>query len=304
MKNKHLHLALTVLMTVAMAFSADAQLLWRVDFPSSEKPSYLFGTMHFAPVSVADSTQGFSEAFNGVDAVIGEITPAEMQSAASNPVAIMMKAQAPADSTLQALLDKETFARLDSIMMKDVGMGAMSLNTLKPMMTYMTLESIQAMKYMGDANPLTLVDMALLGRADSLGKSVEGLETAEMQLDMLMGINLSTQAAMLAQMVNNYGADADKAMHNLVDAYMTHDLDAICELTLNDESSAGGTEFQHNLIVNRNNKWIKVLAPRMKAGPVMVVVGAGHLCSSRGLIELLRKEGAKVTPVDTPVVTF
>ena len=47
--------ALFLLLLVVAAISAQAQLLWKVSKPGSDKTTYLFGTHHFAPLSVIDN---------------------------------------------------------------------------------------------------------------------------------------------------------------------------------------------------------------------------------------------------------
>ena len=69
---------LLTLAAVATAVSMNAQLLWKVSGNGLEKPSYIMGTHHVAPLSVLDSIKGFDEALSSVDAVYGEVVMSQM----------------------------------------------------------------------------------------------------------------------------------------------------------------------------------------------------------------------------------
>ena len=88
---------------LASVFSVDAQLLWRVDGNGLERPSYLFGTHHVAPVNVLDSIQGLADAVASVDAAYGELDMLHGASERTRQLMPMM-AVAPADSVLSRVL--------------------------------------------------------------------------------------------------------------------------------------------------------------------------------------------------------
>ena len=50
-----------------------------------------------------------------------------------------------------------------------------------------------------------------------------------------------------------------------------------------------------------NRNWVKKLNELLPAKSLLIAVGAGHLPGSQGVIELLKKEGYKVEPVDNKV---
>ena len=78
---------LTSLFLVAItAISCNAQLLWKISGNGLEKPSYLFGTHHIAPISVLDSVPGFNNAFASADKVYGELIMSEAQSPAAQQI--------------------------------------------------------------------------------------------------------------------------------------------------------------------------------------------------------------------------
>src|SRR5690606_6071119 len=57
-------------------------------------------------------------------------------------------------------------------------------------------------------------------------------------------------------------------------------------------------EFKDILFDRRNGEWLPKIENLIAEGPVFIAVGAGHLLSDRGLIELLREKGYAVEPVE------
>ena len=51
------------------------------------------------------------------------------------------------------------------------------------------------------------------------------------------------------------------------------------------------------LIYSRNATWADSLSTLLPEKATLVVVGAGHLPGDRGLVQLLRKKGLKVTSI-------
>jgi uncharacterized protein YbaP (TraB family) len=62
---------------------------------------------------------------------------------------------------------------------------------------------------------------------------------------------------------------------------------------------AAGTDgqFEQNLLIERNQRWIPVMEKAMNDKASFFAVGAGHLGGPEGVLELLRKRGYRVTPV-------
>ena len=63
---------LIIAMTV-VGISAQAQLLWKVSGNGLQKPSYIFGTHHYAPLTVLDSVPQIRQVQNDVEQVCGEV---------------------------------------------------------------------------------------------------------------------------------------------------------------------------------------------------------------------------------------
>lgn len=286
---------LVMALTAVIATAAHSQLLWKVTDNTSGKTSYVFGTHHFAPLSLLDSIKGLDAALQNADKVYGEL---DMQ-AAMDPSAMMGMQQmimAPADSTIDKVLTAKQLADLNMAWAKygtdEVPIEALYM--LKPAGLSTQLAALMSAKVLPDMNVGQGIDNELQVRARKAGKQVAGLETMEFQTNMLLGDPISKQAEDLVETIEDIDAEAGKLVR-LTNAYLAQnykDIETICA-----ESVLKNPESSEKMIISRNNNWMKQLEPEMKNTNLLVVVGAGHLVGDKGILNQLKKAGYTVTPV-------
>ena len=64
------------------------------------------------------------------------------------------------------------------------------------------------------------------------------------------------------------------------------------------EAEEGGIEgYEDVLLYTRNKNWIPIMSEQMSTNKTFFAVGAGHLGGKDGVIDLLKKEGFKLTPL-------
>lgn len=288
-----------ILLIVAIAVAAQAQLLWKVSGNSLGRPSYVMGTYHFAPSSMIDKIPGMEQAFNGCDVVIGELEKESMV----GPEAQALAAQAmmaPADSTLDKLYSPEDYAIIEAVFNKyfgSMGVKLSQMNVLKPMAISTQMQAMQAIKYFPSLNPNDLIDVAVQTRANEMGRPSMALETIEEQIDLLFNAPIAYQAVGLLESCKNDDKFTQLSTA-LVEAYMAQDLKRI-ETVLNDPelNGEGADEEMEALLYERNRNWIQKLAAIMPERACLVCVGAGHLPGDQGLLQLLRDAGYTVEPM-------
>jgi len=54
-------------------------------------------------------------------------------------------------------------------------------------------------------------------------------------------------------------------------------------------------------LFNRNRNWVAKLKDLLPKKSMVIAVGAGHLPGKNGVINLLKKEGYQVTPIDNKI---
>lgn len=291
-------IAIMIVGAVCAAFSAQAQLLWKVEGNGLAKPSYIFGTHHVVPSDMISRVSGLTEALDAVDGVVGEVdmtdlNPMEMQQT------LMPHIMAPADSTLTKMFAPEQLDSVSALFSSYTGhaFDVRQMDMMKPVMVSSQLAILQSMKAFPGFDPQAQLDQTLQTMAKAAGKSVAGLETFEYQMGVLYDTPLSKQAKDLMDIVRD-DARAVREAGELAGAYQAGSLDALQKIIV--ENPDMTKDELERMLLSRNREWGKKLPAIMAEKPVLVAVGCGHLPGGEGVLELLRAQGYTLTPVDLP----
>ena len=287
-----------VWMLLCITFGAQAQILWKISGKDLPQPSYLLGTHHLAPLSIVDSIADFKQILSSVDQVYGELVMDDMK----NPVHMQKMQQAillPGDTTLQTLLSP---AQYDSVAVKVkqfMGVDLKMLEKMKPAFLSSQLAVILAMKSIPGFNPMQQLDGWIQTEAQKQGKKVGGLETMEMQTNILFGSqSLQRQAEQLYATVTHI-TETENLARKMTEAYMQQDLEKMETVMHEKMGNACDAlpEEEDKLIYDRNRNWIQLMPTLMKEHATLFAVGAGHLCGDRGVLHLLREQGYTIEAV-------
>ncbi len=286
-----------VLALIASVMSCEAQLLWKISGNGLKSPSYLFGTHHIAPATMLDSIPGLRAALDAVEAVYGEVDMRGIDDQASMQ-AMMKYAMAPADSTLSKVFTAAEMDSIDTVLKKYTGgmVSAQQMEPMKPTVLASQLAVLQSMVAFPGFDPAKQLDKTVQTVAKAAGKEINGFETIDFQMEMLFGEPIMEQARSLMKAIRNDN-DIIGMSVKLAQLYLQGDLEGLEELMLDpvlgmDESAA------ETMLYNRNSTWAKMLLGILPTASVFIAVGAGHLPGEKGLINLLRKSGFTVTPVE------
>lgn len=273
-------------------FQSNAQLLWKISGNGLEKPSYLFGTHHVAPLSICDSIAGFQEAFDSCKQLYGELEMGDMQALSREIMKYMIL---PQDSLLDKLFSPEDYKLLDSVVTKYMGKSIEQLKMLKPAAISTQLAVIISAQVFKDFDREMQLDASLQKKAKEQGMLVKGFETLEFQAKLLFEEPLSQQAKSLLKTIK-YSDQMKIHMPELCNAYIKQDLDKLLKI-IEDPEQGFTREEGEKMIYNRNHNWVGQLKDILPQQPTFIVVGAGHLPGSDGLLKLLNEQGYTVTPV-------
>lgn len=294
--HRHLHIILAAIAVIACSQPSQAQIFYKVTAPDSDRPSYILGSHHLAPLSVIDSIPGLSSALSSVDALIGEIntsslsSPNEMQD-------IMRVMTAPPDSTLDKVLSPDELDRLAQAFSRYsspvLSAAPQMLHPMKPAVVDNLLAQLISSSVCGDI-PSENIDMAMQSRARDLGIQILPLETALEQAQLLYGTPIPSQAQALIATIDHLDI-IEEQIAALSKAYADRDITAILD-AMHQSFDDDPASFRR-LVSDRNAAWLPILIAEMHRRPVMIVVGAAHLPGSDGLIEGLRGAGFTVIPL-------
>ena len=275
-----------------LPLSLNAQLLWRIEGNNLSAPSYLFGTHHLIPVDFLESHPQVLRAFTRTQTVIGEIAMYRIEASEQ----IMRASMLPQGVTMENLLTEEDWLLVDLELRSTIQMGLRELGMMRPMainMLYTVALYSQTAEIAGEVQLDSYFQMLAL-QAD---KRIIGLETVEQQMEVLFGSSLEREAEMLVKTVRlrNETVAGIKELNRL---YKAGKLDELMKMAQNQDSPTAMTaeEFAR-LNCNRNHAWMEILPDLMRESPSFIAVGALHLPGENGLINLLRRQGFRVSEV-------
>lgn len=268
-------------------------LLWRISGKGITQPSYLFGTIHLLCADDIQISDSLKAAISKSDEVYLEVDMDNL----FEMMGVMTKMNMRNDTTLADLLTEEQYQKVKAFFKGQKSMLPFSmLEKFKPMLSASTL-----MQSSLDCDNSVAMEQLIMKEAKSADKRVKGLETMAYQMSIFDSIPYKVQAGQLLKYVEDFGKGSDtKDFEELTKAYRNQELDKL-ENLINKEG--GDIEnFSQVLLYNRNADWVKKLEELLADNSLVIAVGAGHLPGSKGIINLLRKAGYKVEPVENKMI--
>ena len=282
------HLFIMVLFTVLSFNSLAAPALYKVE--KNGTSSYLFGTVHVGDASMKGLPEKVTKAIDQSEQVVVEVdisklTPLQMQQR-SMPFMMLKDGK-----TLQTELSKQNYSKLKDYFSKksiDIAM----FNGLKPWAVMVTMMQIEFQN--AGFSDQTGIDKQVLAYAKDHNIKIGELETLEQQLQMFDGMALLSNE-MIEETFEQL-ADINTYFIKLVNAWKNGDMDTLTEYyNMSFDESNYGEISEQVMLVNRNDKWVEQLVPRLTKEKLFIAVGALHLPEQHGLIKQLKDKGFSVT---------
>jgi len=139
------------------------------------------------------------------------------------------------------------------------------------------------------------MEMQIMGESKKYEKEIKGLETMEFQAGIFDSIPYAKQAKDLVNYIDSID-NYKKVMLEMVEVYRNQDLSRMDSLM--HKSDPGMEEYMDLLVYNRNRRWVDLMPGLMAEQSILFAVGAGHLPGELGVINLLRKKGYQVKPIE------
>ncbi|MCK8095742.1 TraB/GumN family protein [Pseudoalteromonas sp. 1CM17D] len=274
---------------IATSFnSVAAPALFKVE--KNGTSSYLFGTVHVGDASMKGLPEKVTKAIDQSEQVVVEVdisklTPLQMQQR-SMPFMMLKDGK-----TLQTELSKQNYNKLKDYFAKksiDIAM----FNGLKPWAVMVTMMQIEFQN--AGFSDQTGIDKQVLAYAKKQNIMIGELETLEQQLQMFDGMALLSNE-MIEETFEQL-ADINTYFIKLVNAWKNGDMDTLTEYyNMSFDESNYGEISEQVMLVNRNNKWVEQLVPRLTNEKLFIAVGALHLPEQHGLIKQLTDAGFTIT---------
>ncbi len=258
-------------------------LLWKIEGDSIQT-SYIFGTIHMLPQEDFLLKDKVKNAFNKAEVVYLELdmdNPSFMQD-------MMKYSMLEKGDELKAHMDSTEYVFLNQYMNKNVGVGLKQLNKFKPL----SLTSMIMTTLMG--KQLASYELTFINMVKEAKKDLKGLETIESQIAIFDKIPYDEQIDDIIKMLKS-PEETKKLYANMITLYKAEDIAKLFESM--DDYFDNDKEMMKSLLFDRNENWVKQISEISKKQKVFYAVGAGHLGGKKGVVQLLKSIGYKVTPV-------
>jgi len=272
---------LLLLVTSTIGFAQNENsLLWKISGNGLTKPSYVFGTIHMICEPDYFFTDNFENALQNSEALATEINFGNM-----DEMMLMQKAM-QSDKSLNERISPKQYEKLTSLLKEKLAMDI----TMFDKVSESGIASLITMKAFPCEN-IKMYEIELIQKAMTSQKSLDGLESIAEQMK-IMEDHLNIDASI--KMLEEFGTDAD-SNKQMVELYKEQNIDKLLELLK--QASYMDSKAYDEFVVNRNNNWVKKMSEMMQSKPTFFAVGAAHLGSEDGVLDLLRKAGYKVEPI-------
>jgi len=273
------------------AASNNNTLLWKISGNGLEKPSYLFGTIHLLCADDAVLSENMKKAIGAADEVYFEVDMDNLLDMFGAFTKMKMKG----DTSLHDLLTEDEYSRVKNYFEEKGSMIPFSmLEKYKPILAASMLESGSL-----PCDNTAVMEQVIMQQAKENDKKIKGLETMAFQAGILDSIPYKVQAKQLLEYVDEAGkgkSKEDTELSEMWKAYNEQDLKKLEDLMI--RGDIGINNYTDLLLYRRNSNWVTKLKTLLPGKSLVVAVGAGHLPGEKGVINLLRKAGYTLTPVD------
>ena len=249
---------------------------------------YLGGTCHLLRESDYPLPPEFVQAYRASSIVVFETDIGKMQEPATQ-LKLLTKARYADGSTIDKHLSARTYDELSAYSEAN-GIPLQAFSQLKPSLLMAALTVMQLNKLGFSSQG---VDQFLYELANRDGKTVEGLETIDEQIDYVVSMADGNEDEFVSHSLKEMKT-LSQQFEILANAWRKGDAGKLDELMVAG-IKASQPKLYKRLITDRNRNWLSLLeAYRNTPQTRFVLVGVGHLVGTDGIIEALKKKGYKV----------
>lgn len=274
-----------------VSLSAHTQLLWQVSKNGLRQKSYIFATERLIPISFLDSVPRLYECYAKCPVVVTEMLLNPEQRELLEKAAIL-----PNGQTLHNLYTPQEYQTIDSTLEASLKIDFSHLNTLRPIFLselYKTELYKQNLHFQEETSSEMFFQLVATEQGRKLLALDNAMETIQMTFYRK---NLDTQAKELLRLVEQPQLELQQAKK--ITRYYKQGMLFDIAYTIQAPSNKTTINYVDYLFYKeRNQRWIEQLHTWMKQQSCFIVLNASYLGGEEGLLQLLRQEGFKITPV-------
>lgn len=289
--NMKMHfLGLLLILLTCSSHAQDRIACWSVETQNNKV--YLMGSVHLLKEKISPYPERIEKAFSDshillVEAYIGSKNMVE------NAEKLMSAGTFPDGQTLKTVLSPSRYGEL-SALLSDLGYDVESFIKLRPWMTAMTVSSLSMLKQ--GYQPMNGVDVDFMNRAEARGMGIEELEGVDYQVNLFKNMSPEEEEAFLFSSLTEQ-KEQQNLVDDLVSAWKKGDLEKLTSMIeQKDLKDPDLKTFYNSLLYNRNKNMTSIIEKGLLSEHrYFVIIGAAHLLGKKGIIELLRQKGYRIT---------
>lgn len=267
-----------------------APFLWEVQGPKARH--FILGSVHLLPSAAYPLPAALEQAYGATRALVLE---ADLSELAAPELQNRMLGAAREDRPggLKARIGKSLYAKLQK-RAAALGMPTPVCDDLRAWFCALALE-LYPLQQAGFSMEHGL-DQYFFARARDDGRPLGGLETAEFQVGLFIGMPEALSKQLLAATLeeSTYTSQTPEELYRIWRAGDVAALDRVVK-----EMRQHYPELNQLLLAGRNRAWVPQLAERFRGEvPQLVVVGAAHMVGPEGLLVLLKAQGLEPKPAE------
>lgn len=277
-------------------------ILWRIDGNGLAEPSWLFGTIHVTDPRILNIPVKVQEVFFKARTLAVENKDLDKRRADFfNILFALPLIYLPDGKTWEQYLTKSELDFMETEL-HAYGYTVNALHRMQPwavLMSILLYPNCEAWRvYLG----VNFLDAELSSWARQAGKPIIGLETRYETSKAVAGTSLESQFKTMLLFAKATEAPEDEQETN-IQIYLARRLGLYLayergSYEMGPDDLAAEKEFEHHVLTMRNLTMRDRSLPLIKEGNAFIAVGAAHLPGDKGLVELFRKAGYEVTPVN------
>ncbi len=259
--------------------------IWAIE--GKGQTGWLVGSLHLLPPDAYPLPASMDAAFVAAEVLVEEADPEEL----SKPEAaaeLLKRAFFPPGQTLEASVSAATYKTLTDRATK-AGLPSPALQQMRPWMVAVTLAALEMQQ--SGFDPALGLDKHFRDRAKAASKSFRTVETAMEQIGMLESLGPAMQDDLVAEALRGSSSEISQSKE-LFAAWKVGDGVRMDRILV--EGAKASPEIYRALFVDRNRRWVPKIEACLAGARCMIVVGAGHLVGTDGLVTLLRERGYTV----------
>ena len=260
-------------------------LIWTVE--RDGKTSWLVGSLHLLPPEAYPLPAAVEAAFQSAETLIEEADPDELKTPEAAGE-LLKRAFFPPGQTLQASVAASTFKVIVERTAK-AGLPIDAVQRMRPWMVAVTLAALEMQS--AGFDPALGIDRHFRDRAVAMKKPVQTLEAALDQIAMLESLGPALQDALVLESLQGASTEVSQVRTRMA-AWLAGDASVIERLLV--DTARDSPAIHQALFVDRNKRWVPKIEACLAVGGCMVVVGAGHLVGTDGLVDLLSRRGYRL----------